>query len=167
MDLLRVDITGNDGIALHGELDAASAHLLEDLIERIPRDGDPVIIDLSDLSFIDASGVRSLAAVASADPGRRVVAASTRPNVAGVLSLLTDVLPPNLSVEPGPTPGARTPSRSRSAAGLSVARWRDGFGARIRSQIGRGRRRFRRLRRRIARMLAASRRLASDATRSR
>ncbi len=153
MDLLRVEDAGDDGVRLRGELDAGTSYLLAELAARAVQRGDPLVLDLSELTFIDASGVRSLAAVAAADPDRRVVAVSARPNVAGVLRLLTDALPPNLSVEERPEPGSAPRAWLRSAARSAVARRLAKTGLAIRAQVGRRLPEVRRLRRQVLRTL--------------
>lgn len=58
---LRVEIrhTGDRAIvALRGELDLASAPLLESEIEGGVPDGGALVLDLDDLKFIDSTGLR-------------------------------------------------------------------------------------------------------------
>jgi anti-anti-sigma factor len=46
-------------VSLTGELDMATAPQLEEAVERAPA-GSRVIVDLSELAFIDSSGIRAL-----------------------------------------------------------------------------------------------------------
>ncbi len=50
---------GPHGVRLHitGELDVAVINRLQDRIDSVARPGDTVILDLSELSFIDSSGL--------------------------------------------------------------------------------------------------------------
>lgn len=58
-DALTVD-NGSDGaIIVHGDIDVAGGPILDAAIHNRENDG-PVVIDLSDVSFIDSSGLRSL-----------------------------------------------------------------------------------------------------------
>ena len=58
-DSLTVD-NGPDGvIVVHGDIDVAGGPILDAAIHDREHDG-PVVIDLSDVSFIDSSGLRSL-----------------------------------------------------------------------------------------------------------
>jgi serine/threonine-protein kinase RsbW len=47
-------------LALKGELDLASAELLETAVERLAADAVGLVCDLTQLSFVDSSGVRAL-----------------------------------------------------------------------------------------------------------
>ena len=47
-----------DRLNARGELDAGTVHILDAEIERL--DGDPVVLDLSAVSFIDSAGIRAL-----------------------------------------------------------------------------------------------------------
>ncbi|HEY0519790.1 MAG TPA: STAS domain-containing protein [Ilumatobacteraceae bacterium] len=61
-DLLHVDVSGLNGtivLAVHGEIDAASAPLLESAFEDLTG-GAPVLVDMSGVSFMDSSGLHTL-----------------------------------------------------------------------------------------------------------
>jgi anti-anti-sigma factor len=59
-----MDERGEDGgrlqLALVGELDVASAGALEQRLRALAERGDPVVLDLARLQFIDSSGLREL-----------------------------------------------------------------------------------------------------------
>ena len=156
MELLRVDIRTDGVVALRGELDAETAPLLIHLTGRLPADHRRLVLDLRELSFLDVAGARSLAAIAGAEPRRRVVVRSTTPYVARVLETLAEVLPPNLSVSRG---FGDDPGLLHRLAALTWTPAVAETTARVRSRVARRLRRLRRLRRRLERALATSRRL--------
>lgn len=49
-------------VCLHGELDLASAPLLQSEIENIADDDGALVLDLEDLQFIDSTGLRIILA---------------------------------------------------------------------------------------------------------
>lgn len=49
-------------VSLHGELDLASAPLLQSEIESIPSDDGALVLDLEGLEFIDSTGLRIILA---------------------------------------------------------------------------------------------------------
>jgi anti-anti-sigma factor len=78
----------DDVFYLVGELDLAFADALEDAV-RVPNDGDaPVVLDLSDLAFVDSTGIRSFIRLADRLRPRPLVLRSPRPNVATVLGII-------------------------------------------------------------------------------
>src|SRR5438034_11748023 len=62
--LLRVTPESLDGamrLALHGELDLATTPILETSLEAAERYDEPVVaLDLSELTFVDASGLKTI-----------------------------------------------------------------------------------------------------------
>jgi anti-anti-sigma factor len=52
-------------VRLHGELDLATAHVVADRLRRLRERGGAVLLDLDQLSFIDASGLRVILAASS------------------------------------------------------------------------------------------------------
>jgi anti-anti-sigma factor len=48
-------------ILVHGELDLLTAPVLEDALVSVESRTEPIVVDLSDLSFMDVSGLRALA----------------------------------------------------------------------------------------------------------
>jgi anti-anti-sigma factor len=55
-------------IALFGELDIASASLLERGLKRLQWAGTPIVVDLSGLDFIDSTGLHVLLRAAARAP---------------------------------------------------------------------------------------------------
>jgi anti-sigma B factor antagonist len=47
-------------VALHGELDMAQAPVLTHAFAELSDSGDEVVVDLSELSFIDSTGIQAL-----------------------------------------------------------------------------------------------------------
>ena len=59
--MFDLDATPRVRLALHGEIDAATARNgISLLMDANPRPGDAVTLDLSDVDFIDSSGVSML-----------------------------------------------------------------------------------------------------------
>jgi anti-anti-sigma factor len=127
----RIEIE-RDAISLHGELDAMSAHLVQEAVAVVARSPRGIVLDARDLWFIDMAGVRVLISLAAADPARSVVLRDARPRVVKVLGLVADLLPENLLIPgfgvgvPGDGPGAwsrfaATATRSRELAARTVA----------------------------------------------
>ena len=64
---------------LSGELDLASAPILEDAISRLARPGATVEVDLTALTFIDSSGIKVLChALGRLGDGRLIIRTPTR-----------------------------------------------------------------------------------------
>lgn len=55
-----VDSDGRVRLVLLGELDHATTEALVQRLEQLKRSGSPVRLDLSELGFVDSSGIRSL-----------------------------------------------------------------------------------------------------------
>lgn len=53
-------------VTLRGELDLATAYLLADRLRRLRERHDTVVLDLEELTFIDAAGVRVILGAAEA-----------------------------------------------------------------------------------------------------
>lgn len=70
-------------LALAGELDMATTPLLDEALERLDR-RHAVILDLSDLTFIDSHGLRALFGHATT---LELILARPHPHIARVLSL--------------------------------------------------------------------------------
>ena len=84
-----------DILRLNGELDLAEASAFEEGV-RARLDGqDPLIVDVSRLTFIDSTGIRALVNIVRAAAPRRVVVRDAPPNVRRVLELtsITSVVP--------------------------------------------------------------------------
>lgn len=69
-------------VAATGELDAASATVLREALTGAREQGDPVVLDLAGVTFIDSSGLRVIVsehqAASDADRSLRIVGASDR-----------------------------------------------------------------------------------------
>ena len=156
----RVEVMPDGTVALEGELDAGSAHLLTEAVEILPSRSDTLVLDLSDLTFIDAAGARSLADLATARPHRSVIARSVRRNVARVCDLMPGVLPANVTLERVHRRARRQGPGvvSRVGAATAVARGVVERNPRLRSAIVWTVRRWRHLRRRVRSSVAAVRR---------
>jgi anti-sigma B factor antagonist len=83
-------VDGAVRLKLAGELDLVTADLARDAIRRAQADGRTVICDLSDVRFVDVSGLRVLLdATANARlTGRRLTIANCPPIVPRMLKLL-------------------------------------------------------------------------------
>jgi anti-anti-sigma factor len=67
---LRIAVEGDPPmIRLIGEVDMANAEEMRAFIEELRRDGSPLVVDLSELRFIDTRGIRALLHVAQAPGG--------------------------------------------------------------------------------------------------
>ena len=70
-------------LVVEGELDIASAARLVAAVEGLSREGgEPVVLDLSGVSFVDSSGVRALLEVERATQGMGRPLALLRPSTA-------------------------------------------------------------------------------------
>ncbi len=77
-------------LVVHGELDMATAPALRSRIEAVERRSTPVVgVDLSDLSFMDVSGIRVLvdAARRAKAQGRKIVVLNPRRPIQRLLEL--------------------------------------------------------------------------------
>ena len=77
-------------VALSGALDSAAAATLDQILRSVQADGDVAVIDLDELTSIDAASARMLRAAASRArlQGRRLVAVNAQPQVGRALKLL-------------------------------------------------------------------------------
>jgi anti-anti-sigma factor len=77
-------------LALVGELDAAGARTLDQILRSVHADGVVAVIDLDELTSIDSASARMLRAAASRArlQGRRLVAVNARPGVQRALELM-------------------------------------------------------------------------------
>jgi anti-sigma B factor antagonist len=67
-----VPIDGERGLRLAGELDLESAPVLERALEALPASGQATL-DLSEVTFIDSSGLHAIVAFAGAQNGNGAV----------------------------------------------------------------------------------------------
>jgi len=74
-------------LRVSGELDLASVPRLEDVLETVSAD--PTVIDLSECTFLDSSGVRVLAAAGRklSEAGRRFAIVTSNPGLLRVLEI--------------------------------------------------------------------------------
>jgi anti-anti-sigma factor len=77
-------------LLVRGELDLLTAPLVQDELASVERLSDRVVVDLADLSFIDASGLRVLAGAGrrARERGRRFTITHGRPMVRRVFELI-------------------------------------------------------------------------------
>jgi anti-anti-sigma factor len=64
---------GVHGFRLVGELDLATTRQLQEALEQLPAEGE-VVLDLSELTFIDSTGLHAIVEHARADDGPIVLA---------------------------------------------------------------------------------------------
>ena len=78
-----------DGWIVGGEIDASTAPTLEQAFDDLPTGDGRVVLDLSDVSFIDSSGLRVLIALAGRadEQGRPLVLDRPSPAVARLLEI--------------------------------------------------------------------------------
>ena len=87
---LSIRVERHDGesfLALYGELDVASAPLLDRELNRAIASTPTIVVDLSALEFIDSNGIRSLLS-ASRIKGRDVCYLRPPPDVARILQMV-------------------------------------------------------------------------------
>jgi anti-anti-sigma factor len=93
-------------LVVRGELDVLTAPRLDDALALIERWSAPIVIDLCELSFIDLSGLRSLAAARgrATESGRLFAIIGCPPTVrklfelTGTVDMLDEVLPEMVAV---------------------------------------------------------------------
>jgi anti-anti-sigma factor len=64
LEIIEVRDAGRVRVRLRGELDLAGAPTVSDRLRRLRERGEPVLLDLDELTFIDMSGLRVLLAAA-------------------------------------------------------------------------------------------------------
>jgi anti-anti-sigma factor len=91
---------GDDGVLyLSGELDLAYEDDVRAALENRSAAKEELIIDLSQLVFLDCTGVRALANVSTRPEAGRVLLRSPDPRVLRVLELLGCTAWPNVAVQ--------------------------------------------------------------------
>jgi anti-anti-sigma factor len=70
LEVIEVRDAGRVRVRLCGELDLAGAPTVSDRLRRLRERGEPVLLDLDEVEFIDMSGLRVL--LAAADEASRV-----------------------------------------------------------------------------------------------
>lgn len=71
-DPFSIEVSGRR-LRLKGDLDMAAIDAFDRAVEPLERDGGDVILDASDLTFIDSSGIRSVLGLARRLSGRGTV----------------------------------------------------------------------------------------------
>jgi anti-anti-sigma factor len=98
---MNLEITETDeGFRLKGELDMATAEDLSELLKTAAAKDDPIVLDLSEVSFMDSSGLRALLEAAGLPTGGPVVIQDPSPQVRRVLDISIPGGTPGLEVRP-------------------------------------------------------------------
>jgi anti-anti-sigma factor len=84
-ELKSARIAGVLEVALSGELDLATRDMLEEVISKVETDPCSVVVDLSELTFLDSAGMVNLVRLAKAATGLELRGANG--SVAHVLAL--------------------------------------------------------------------------------
>ncbi len=81
--------TSDNGWIVAGEIDASTAPALDDALRTLPTGNGTVVVDVSDVTFIDSSGLRVLISLASRadDTGRSVILKQPSPTVTRLLEI--------------------------------------------------------------------------------
>ena len=96
---LSVDARSAPMLVLAGELDMQSAPALEEkLADTLQGDG-PVVIDVSNLRFIDSTGIRAIVNAVEARPAGCVILHGVRGGVANVFQIADLSGVPRLHIE--------------------------------------------------------------------
>jgi anti-anti-sigma factor len=97
---LRVSPT-DDGMAVRGEVDLSNWSIFSvTLDELIASDRREIVVDVSELSFIDGHGMGSLVAAArKLDPDRRLILRGALPIVMRIADILDVNDEPNIEIE--------------------------------------------------------------------
>jgi anti-anti-sigma factor len=97
-DLLIINLDGETGLRLSGELDTLSASKLVEALAKFQGPG-PIRVDLSELTFIDSSGLHAIASAASAVNGAGpVILEGASPMVLRVFEITNLARHPNLEI---------------------------------------------------------------------
>lgn len=87
---VRTELTqGGAVVHVSGELDLATASKLEDVVVALPSSADPVVVNLSECTFLDSAGMRVLLTAARrlADEDRDLRLVSADPRILRVLEI--------------------------------------------------------------------------------
>ena len=80
-------VTGDDGVVwLSGELDMAQTDRFAEVTPNLVDGQSEIVLELSQLTFLDSSGIRAVLALASGH-SRTVILRNPQPNVLKVLSI--------------------------------------------------------------------------------
>jgi anti-sigma B factor antagonist len=99
---MQLEITATDeGFRLKGELDMATAGDLSEVLKEAAGRNDPIVLDLSEVSFMDSSGLRALLEGAGLPKvSGPVVILNPSPQVRRVLDISIPGGMPGLEVRP-------------------------------------------------------------------
>ena len=88
VDVFRVEPgTGPRVLRLIGELDISGADALAEAISALGDGADPVTLDMTELTFMDSSGLRELLRAAREDEARTIRLVAPGPSVRKVLDI--------------------------------------------------------------------------------
>jgi anti-sigma B factor antagonist len=106
-DMQGFTATWQDGVLrLSGELDLATDEDLLIAFRSVSDDGSEVILDLSELEFIDSTGIRAFVTIAKEASPRRVVLRSPQRAVRKVINLTRLEGAPGVRVDDAPVRSA-------------------------------------------------------------
>jgi anti-sigma B factor antagonist len=99
---MQLEITEtDDGFRLKGELDMATAGDLSKVLRGASERADPMVLDLSEVSFMDSSGLRALLEAAGLlEEHRPIVLLDPSPQVRNLLDISIPGGIPGLEVRP-------------------------------------------------------------------
>ena len=83
----RVEVAPAGSLLLRGELDMSTVQDLQDKIDEVMVPGQPIVLDLAQLTFLDSSAIHCFIR-ACAESGHPVVLHNTSPTVRGFLDLV-------------------------------------------------------------------------------
>jgi anti-sigma B factor antagonist len=93
-EMLRVKIENHDGVPVvraAGEVDVSTAPALRDELTSVPESSKQVVVDLSDVTFLDSTGLGVLIAamkrLRDSETGGRLDLVVTRPQIHKVLEV--------------------------------------------------------------------------------
>jgi anti-anti-sigma factor len=105
----QVEVTPAGSLLLRGELDMNTVQDLQDEIDGIMVQGQPIVLDLAQLTFLDTSAIHCFIR-ACADSGHPVVLMNTPRTVRRILDLVTPNPQAWVFDGQGPSPSTRSPS---------------------------------------------------------
>jgi anti-sigma B factor antagonist len=129
MDLGSVECGSHLVVALHGELDLVDAQAVADALEAVAARAPRIIVDLSRLEFIDASGIAALShgRRRARDAGGDLLLAAPRQRVRRVLAIIWEAsgsgLPASVA-EAAARAGSLTACGRAAPAPAAKMRWR-------------------------------------------
>ena len=130
---MEFTVTDARAFVVRGEIDAAVG---DDLVEAVGTSGEgPLLLDLSDVTFLDSSGIHALLRIAAGiGPDRCVVIHGERPPVKRVLDLVgIDRAAPNIDRAYHDGASAAAPKRSSGHASRGYGSENGSASGRVRS----------------------------------